>query len=180
MAGRPNHAVDVRLVGSVAMVTFFNRSTRFAAFVVEGVAEPQRIRMAGNEVYRAVFTVTSVLTIRLVSPSATTLYPVADPGETPMASKPSGRYSRFPAVNRGVAPEAPVAEPEVFATEEFFVAPEPEVAAPDPVDISEVEGLNVADAIAWAADDPARREALLAWEHAQEKPRKTVLSALEA
>lgn len=119
-----------------------------------------------------------------------------------------GRHSRFPAVNRDVAPsvrggapepepeaspvaeapQAPAPAPEPVAAPEPPApaepeAPEPEVAesAPsEPVSIEVPDG-TVDDLLAWVAEDPEARTApALAAEQRRSKPRKTALSALGA
>lgn len=89
-----------------------------------------------------------------------------------MAGKTSGRFSRYPAVNRdgGAAPVAKqVAKP----------AAKP-VAAPvdNPVDNSvALSDMTVAEVLAWVGDDDARRADALAAEQSG-KQRKSLLDAL--
>jgi len=103
----------------------------------------------------------------------------------------SGRYSRFPAVNRGGAPvpaaapaPAPVAPPVEAVEPEPVVEenPQPEVeveaVAPEEEAV-EVPDTNVDDLLAWAGDDEDRRAAALAAENSRTDPRKTVLRELD-
>ena len=77
----------------------------------------------------------------------------------------SGRYSRFPAVNRAAAAPATAPAP--------AVAPAP-AAEPAP-DFAE---LTVAEVLEWAGDDAGRRAEALAAELAG-KNRKSLVEALE-
>lgn len=92
-----------------------------------------------------------------------------------MAGKTSGRFSRYPAVNRDV--------PGGTATPVAKVAAKP-IAAPvekvvdNPVDNSvDLSNMTVAEVLAWVGDDDTRRAEALAAEQSG-KQRKSLLDAL--
>lgn len=102
----------------------------------------------------------------------------------------SGRYSKFPKVDRSIpasaSPKNALAQaiiPSLSPQEIIALISSERVrrarAAGAKYDDSEVEGLNVAKMLEWVGDDAERREFAIAFEHKQEKPRVTLLSALE-
>lgn len=140
----PSVNVDVHQVGAMAFIKFWNGHSRPIHLVIGGVeGGEQFLRMRGNDRYKHAYSVDPEgpgLTVRYAGDEGATLFPApVDPGAT-MPNQPSGRYSRFPAVNRDVVPEAPAA-PDVFS-------PEPEEILPaDPPEA-------VAEAILAGAIDP--------------------------
>lgn len=78
-------------------------------------------------------------------------------------SRISGRFSRYPAVDRGVDSSALVEE----------VTPvQPEIVVPD--------GMTIPETVEWVGNDDARRQAAIDAEHASAKPRTTLFDALDA
>ena len=91
-------------------------------------------------------------------------------------SKPSGRFSRYPAVNRDVAPHgATYAERMAGATPADATSkPAHKVQA---VALPEVDAMTVREVLDWVGSDAARREAVVQAESAG-RGRKGILDAL--
>jgi hypothetical protein len=109
-----------------------------------------------------------------------------------MSKRSSGRFSKYPAINRDV-PSLPrlteaTDEDEVTADEETTVEAvepdqeiEPEVEPDKEDQVIEVpEGLTVPELLEWAGEDEDRKAAVLAAEDEAEKPRKTLIAGLTA
>jgi hypothetical protein len=102
----------------------------------------------------------------------------------------SGRYSKFPKVDRSIPAGAPAQNtiaqaiiPSLSAKEIVALISSERVkrarSASAKYDDSEIEGLSVANVLDWVGEDPERREFAVAFEKKQPKPRVTLLSALE-
>lgn len=123
-------SVDVHRVGAMAFVRFYNPTSRVVELVIDGLqGDAQLLRISGNDRYRSAYTVAGDLVVRVAGEDGAILFPVPDdaPGD-PVTNQPSGRYSRFPAVNREVVPEAAPAA-DVFPPEPVAVPSEPDALA---------------------------------------------------
>jgi len=102
----------------------------------------------------------------------------------------SGRYSKFPKVNRDIPAGAPVDNsiaqaiiPSLSPREIIALLSSERVKRVRSInakfDESEIDGLSVPKMIEWVGDDLERRDFAIAFEGKQDKPRTTLLAALE-
>lgn len=102
----------------------------------------------------------------------------------------SGRYSKFPKVNRDIPAGAPAENsiaraiiPSLSSQEIISLIASERVkrarATTDQHDVAEIEGLSVAKLVKWVDGDSGRRDFVIAHEKKQEKPRSTLFSALD-